>query len=413
MSFQALSAGDQDFEQTRLFWQQWVSRCNYRGRWSEMIYRSAITLKLLTFHPTGAMVASPTMGLPESPGGNRNWDYRYTWIRDASFTLYGLMRIGYMDEAIHFMNWIDNLCGAIDISSERPLHVMYGIRGEVAPQETELRHLKGYKGARPVRAGNDANTQFQLDIYGEFMDTVYLYNKHAMPVSHKLWEDCRKLMDWLSKHWDKPDAGIWESRGQKRRFVYSRLMCWVALDRASRMSLKHSLPGSRFHWMTMRDQIYDEIMDKGWNSARGAFRQDYDSNDLDASCLLMPMMKFISPKDPRMLSTIDAILKDLTMDNLVYRYDPRKPLDNLSGEEGTFSMCTFWLVESLARAGRLQTARFIFEKMLGYANHLGLYAEEIGPHGEALGNFPQAFTHLGLISAAHFLSRTINAHDTK
>jgi GH15 family glucan-1,4-alpha-glucosidase len=278
-------------------------------------------------------------------------------------------------------------------------------------QEIELDHLKGYMGARPVRVGNNASTQFQLDIYGEFMDTVYLYNKYAMPVSYDLWEDCRRLMDWLSEHWDQPDAGIWESRGPKRRFVYSRLMCWVALDRASRMSLKHSLPGNRIKWMAERDRIYDEIMTKGWNPNRKAFRQDFDSNNLDASALLMPMMKFISPTDPRMLSTVDAILRDLTMDSLVYRYDPQKPLDNLSGEEGTFSMCTFWLVESLARAGRLVEARLIFEKMLGYANHVGLYAEEIGPHGEALGNFPQAFTHLSLISTAHFLDRAIrNPH---
>ena len=389
------------------YWQRWMQRCSYRGRWNEMVYRSALILKLLTFEPTGAIVAAPTMGLPEHIGGERNWDYRYTWIRDASFTLYGLMRIGYTDEAIGFMRWLERRCAELDMSEPSPLHLMYGIHGQRDLRESTLDHLKGYRGSRPVRLGNGAYDQIQLDIYGELMDAVYLYNKYATPVSYDLWQNVRRLMDWVADHWDQPDEGIWETRGGRQNFVFSRLMCWVALDRASRMCLKHSLPGDRTKWMSERDHIYDQIMTKGWNEKRSAFRLHYDTEALDAANLCMPLVKFISPTDPRMLSTIDATLATLTTDSLVYRYDPELAQDGLSGLEGTFSMCTFWLVESLTRAGRISEARLIFERMLGYANHLGLYSEEIGNHGESLGNFPQAFTHMGLISAAYNLDRAI------
>ena len=398
------------FEETLNYWQKWLARCSYRGRWSEMVFRSALTLKLLTFKPTGAIVAAPTMGLPEAVGGDRNWDYRYTWIRDASFTLYALMRIGYTEEAEQFMGWVEARCAEIDIGSATPLHLMYGISGEHQLTETHLDHLEGYRGSRPVRLGNAAFGQLQLDIYGELMDSVYLYNKYGSAVSYDFWRNVRNLIDWVADNWQQPDEGIWETRGGKQDFVYSRLMCWVALDRASRLSSKYSMPGDRIKWMSERDKIYDEIMCNGWNEKRRAFRHHYGSETLDAANLLMPLVKFISPTDPRMISTIDATLEVLTTDSLVYRYDPAVSPDGLSGKEGTFCMCTFWLVECLTRAGRLNEARLIFEKMLGYANHVGLYAEEIGNHGEALGNFPQAFTHMALISAGYNLDRALTGN---
>ncbi|MGH7804253.1 MAG: glycoside hydrolase family 15 protein, partial [Candidatus Binatia bacterium] len=405
--FAALGDAEGSLQETVDFWQRWLGRCTYRGRWSEMVYRSALILKLLTFAPTGAIVASPTAGLPELIGGVRNWDYRYTWIRDASFTLYALMRLGYTDEAWHFMRWLEARCQELDFEAESPLQLMYGIHGQHELPETTLDHLSGHRGSRPVRIGNAAHGQLQLDIYGELLDAIYLYNKYVTPVSYDLWRHSRSLVDWVADHWSQPDEGIWETRGGRKHFVYSRLMCWVALDRASRMATKHSLPGDRARWMSERDRIYDEIMTRGWNEQRQAFRQHYDSDALDAANLCMPLVKFIAPTDPRMLSTIDATLETLTRDSLVHRYDPELSPDGLRGGEGTFSMCTFWLVECLTRAGRLREARLVFERMLGYANHLGLYGEEIGSRGEALGNFPQAFTHMGLISAAYNLNRAL------
>jgi len=405
--FAALGDADGSLQETVDFWQRWLGRCTYRGRWSEIVYRSALILKLLTFAPTGAIVASPTAGLPELIGGARNWDYRYTWIRDASFTLYALMRIGYTDEAWHFMRWLEARCQELDFEAESPLQLMYGIHGQHALPEITLDHLSGYRGSRPVRIGNAAYDQLQLDIYGELLDAIYLYNKYVTPVSYDLWRHSRALVDWVADHWNQSDEGIWETRGGRKHFVYSRLMCWVALDRASRMATKHSLPGDRARWMGERDRIYDEIMTRGWNEQRRAFRQHYDSDALDAANLCMPLVKFIAPTDPRMLATIDATLETLTRDSLVHRYDPELSPDGLRGGEGTFSMCTFWLVECLTRAGRLREARLVFERMLGYANHLGLYGEEIGNRGEALGNFPQAFTHMGLISAAYNLNRAL------
>lgn len=397
------------FEQTTQFWHNWLTRCTYRGRWSDMIRRSAITLKLLTFGPTGAIVAAPTFGLPESVGGTRNWDYRYTWIRDASFTLYAFMRIGFTEEAVAFMQWLAARCGEAEMSSTSPLNIMYGIHGDHILLEQELNHLKGYRDSRPVRIGNAAHSQLQLDIYGELMDSVYLYQKYVAPLSYELWNKMRRLADWVAKHWEQPDEGIWEMRSGRKAFVFSRLMSWVALDRACRIALRGSLPGDTRKWAEQRDKIYDQIMTKGWNPERQAFRQHFDSEVLDAANLLMPMVKFISAKDPRMDSTINETLKYLTTDSLTYRYDPKLTLDGLPGEEGTFCMCTFWLVEALTRAGRLHEAQLIFQKMLGYANHLGLYGEEIGQLGETLGNFPQAFTHLSLISAAYNLDHALNS----
>jgi len=401
---------DELFKQTVEYWRRWLSKCTYTGRWREVVERSALALKLLTFEPTGAMVAAPTMGLPEGVGGERNWDYRYTWIRDAAFTLYGLLRIGFTEEAAAFMGWIEARCK--DSASDGSLQLMYGLDGRHDLAEETLDHLDGYRGSRPVRLGNGAYDQLQLDIYGELMDAVYLYNKHGDPISYDLWTRLRTLINWVCDNWQREDEGIWEIRGGRRHFVYSKLMCWVAVDRGLRLASKRSFPADRERWLRVRDEIYEEIMDRGWSPERNAFVQSYDDDTLDASNLIMPLVFFLAPNDPRMLGTLDATNRPprdggLVANSLVYRYDLEKSADGLAGEEGTFSLCTFWLVEALTRAGRVDEARLMFEQMLGYANHLGLYAEEIGHSGEALGNFPQAFTHLTLISAAFNLDRAL------
>ena len=398
------------FRETIEYWRHWLSKCEYTGRWREMVRRSALVLKLLTFEPTGAIVAAPTCSLPESLGGERNWDYRYTWLRDAAFTLYGLLRIGFTEEAARFMSWIDDRCEGS--GEDGSLQLMYGIDGSGELTEETLDHLDGYRGSKPVRIGNGAYDQLQLDIYGELMDAVYLYNKYGDPISYNLWTRLRVLVNWVCDNWQRKDEGIWEIRGGQRHFVYSKLMCWVAVDRGLRLAAKRSFPADRERWLTVRDEIYEEIMERGWNAEQGAFVQAYGEDTLDASNLIMPLVFFLSPNDPRMLGTLDAINRSpreggLVTGGLVYRYDVDESADGLAGEEGTFSLCTFWLVEALTRAGRVDEARLIFEQMLGYSNHLGLYAEEIGPGGEALGNFPQAFTHLTLISAAFNLDRAL------
>ena len=407
----AFSRSEEEFfMQTVDYWRHWLSKCSYTGRWREMVYRSALVLKLLTYEPTGAIVAAPTTSLPEGIGGERNWDYRYTWIRDAAFTLYGLLRIGFTEEAEAFMGWLEDRC--YEPRPDGSLQLMYGIDGRSDLTEETLEHLEGYRGSRPVRIGNDAYNQLQLDIYGELMDAVYLYNKYGDPIWYELWTHLRRLIDWVCDNWRREDEGVWEVRDGRRHFVYSKLMCWVAVDRGFRLADKRSFPADRERWLKVRDEIYEEIIEKGWSSERKAFVQSFGDNTLDASNLIMPLVFFVAPKGPRMLSTLDAINRPpkdggLDSNGLVFRYDVEKSADGLMGEEGTFSLCTFWLVEALTRAGRLEQARLLFEQILGYANHLGLYAEEIGPRGEALGNFPQAFTHLTLISAAFNLDRAL------
>ena len=402
--------GEQAFDATVAFWRGWLARSQYQGRWREMVDRSALVLKLLTFIPTGAIVAAPTASLPEELGGMRNWDYRFTWVRDASFTLYALLRLGFTREAESFMDWIRQRC---EESEDGSLQIMYGLHGEHDLQEVELTHLEGYRGSRPVRIGNAAHRQLQLDIYGELMDAVYLFDKYGSPVSYDFWIHLERLLGYVCDHWQEKDEGIWEVRTHRQHFVYSKLMCWVALNRGIRLARKRGLPGNVPRWLTVQDEVFREIMRKGWNAEKQCFVKHYGSTALDAANLIMPLVRFVSPTDPRILSTLDRTADHLVSDSLVQRYqiDGTGAEDGLSGAEGTFSMCTFWFVEALTRAGRLADARFIFEKMLGYANHLGLYAEQISLTGEALGNFPQGLTHLGLISAAFNLNRALGHHD--
>ncbi len=389
------------------FWQRWVARCTYRGRWREMVQRSALTLKLLTYAPTGAIVAAPTTSLPEVVGGVRNWDYRYTWIRDASFTVYALLRIGFVEEAARFIDWLTTSCQIMEDGA--PLQAMYGIDGRAELTESVLEHLEGYRGSGPVRIGNGAYCQLQLDIYGELLDSVYLYDKYGEPISYEVWQRLVRILDWLTDNWHRADEGLWEVRGGRQCFVFSKMMCWVAFDRALRMATKRGLPAPHAAWRETQSKIYQEVMARGWNPELGTFVQYYGSDAVDAANLLMPLVKFISPTDPRMLATLEHTRRTLVSDSLVYRYAPCGAApDGLPGTEGTFTICSFWWVEALTRAGRLREARLTFEKMLTYANHLGLYAEEIGSSGEALGNFPQAFTHLALISAAYKLDQALD-----
>jgi GH15 family glucan-1,4-alpha-glucosidase len=407
------------FRETVDYWRRWLSKCTYTGRWREMVQRSALVLKLLTFEPTGAIVAAPTCSLPESPGGVRNWDYRYVWLRDAAFTVYAFLRVGFKEEAGAFMRWLEARCA--ELPNDAPLSLMYSIDGSRVPPEEELSHLSGYGGARPVRVGNAAADQLQLDIYGELMDSVYLYNKHGAPISYDFWRHLRRLVDWVCEHWNERDEGIWEVRGGRRHFVYSKLMCWVAVDRALRLADKRSFPADRARWLAVRDAIFEEIMQKGWSTERQAFIQAYNREALDAANLLMPLVFFLSPVDPRMLSTLEAVNRPpekggLVSDGLVFRYDADVTLDGIAGSEGTFNLCSFWLVEAMTRASvaeprYLEESRLTFERMLGYANHVGLYAEQTGMSGEALGNFPQALTHLSLISAAYNLDRTLGRRE--
>ncbi len=397
----------QSFKDTLNYWHSWVARSTYHGRWREVVNRSALTLKLLTSQAHGSIVASPTFGLPESLGGERNWDYRYTWVRDASFTLYGLIRLGYTEEAGAFMKWVEARCE--HLSQDGSLQIMYGLDGRTDLTEHTLDHLHGYRGSHPVRIGNGAYDQMQLDIYGELMDSVYLYDKYGEAISHDMWMNLVRLVDWVCENWRRKDEGIWEVRGGQQEFLFSRLMCWVAIDRALRLAHNRSKPAPLDRWHKTRETIYRDIHEHFWNPEMQAFVQYKGATTVDASSLLMPLVRFIGPTDRRWMSTMRVIERDLVDDSLVYRYrNEHAASDGLTGTEGTFNMCSFWYVECLSRAGDLHKARFFFEKMLGYANHLGLYAEELGASGEHLGNFPQAFTHLALISAAFDIDRRLS-----
>jgi GH15 family glucan-1,4-alpha-glucosidase len=398
------------FKETIDYWRCWVRRSTYRGRWREIVNRSALALKLLTSSEHGSIAAALTFGLPEEIGGIRNWDFRYTWLRDAAFTVYAFLRLGHVEEANAFQRWLGER--AIRCGPDGTLHRMYTMDGREVLTEVELPHLRGYRGSVPVCIGNATPEQLQLDMYGALMDALYLSDKYSAQVSLQIWQHATRSMKWLAHNWHRPDEGMWEVRGGRLEFLYSRLMCWVAFDRAIRLARKRGLPAPLVDWLEIRDAIYQEIQTEFWDPQQGAFVQSKGSTALDASCLLMPLMRFVSPTDPRWLSTLKAIGDRLLDDNLVYRYSRDAGIDGLRGGKGAFNMCTFWYVECLARAGDVKQARFLFEKMLGYANHVGLFSEELGLAGEYLGNFPQAFSHFSLISAAHYLDRALSGQDS-
>jgi GH15 family glucan-1,4-alpha-glucosidase len=387
--------------QTAEYWRNWLRRSTYTGRWREMVTRSAMTLKLMTYAPSGALVAAPTTGLPEQAGGERNWDYRYTWIRDASFSVYALLGLGYIEEAAAFGIWVrDRMVEQEANRGAHPLKIMYRVDGSSDLTEETLDHWEGWRGSKPVRIGNGAADQLQLDIYGEALDAMHHADAQGLQFAHQGWTAVVKVIDWLCEHWDQPEEGIWETRGGQKDFTYGRFQCWVALDRAIRLAERRGRPADIVRWRSERDRIYRQVMERGWNEKEKAFTQHYGTEVLDSSLLLMPLMGFVSPFDPLWLDTLEAMDKKLVSDSLVYRYDPNASPDGLRGSEGTFSLCTFWYVDALARSGRMEEAALVFQKMHTYANHLGLYSEEIGLTGEQLGNFPQAFSHLSLINAA-------------
>jgi GH15 family glucan-1,4-alpha-glucosidase len=395
---------DTDLINTLSYWRRWVSRCSYHGPYADLVQRSALTLKMMTYAPTGALIAAPTTSLPEELGGLRNWDYRFTWLRDATFTLYALNILGFFDETRAFIDWLQHL----PLASGEDLQIMYSVRGERNLAEQELAHLNGYRNSSPVRIGNGAATQKQLDIFGEVLDCFHFYRRlggfaHSgeLPAgpSAQLWELMYQLVEYVCKHWQEPDSGIWEVRGGPRHFVYSKVMCWVALDRGIQAAEDLDRSADLPRWRHIRDQIRLDILTHGYNHQIGAFIQSYGSTSLDASSLLLPLVGFLPPDDPRIRSTVERIMDQLTdSSGFVYRYHSN---DGLAGREGTFTICTFWLIDNLAMQGRVAEAKALFERVLSYAGHLGLFSEEIDTTtSTALGNYPQAFTHLALINSA-------------
>lgn len=389
--------------ETRLFWEEWVFRCWLPGRCRAAVARSLITLKALTYSPTGGIVAAPTTSLPEHLGGARNWDYRYCWLRDAAMTLDALTESGYITEAGAWRDWL------LRAIAGRPedLQIMYGVAGERRLPEQTLGWLPGYEGSRPVRIGNDAAGQLQLDVYGEVLNCFYRAHKLGMPHYDYAWSIVCRLMDFIERSWDQPDEGLWEIRGPRQHFVHSKVMAWVAADRAVRMVEKLGYTGPVERWRAMRDRIHAEVCDKGFDPERGTFTQSYGSRGLDAALLLIPIVGFLPPDDPRVIGTIDAIKRELTTDGFVLRYPTSEcnDIDGLPGAEGVFLACSFWLAEALALIGRKHEAMELFERLLALTNDVGLLAEEYDPvQARQLGNFPQAFTHINLIHTAQALS---------
>lgn len=411
------SDGERDYErevieaaymQTVEFWREWLAICSYEGRWREIVHRSALVLKLLTHSETGGVIAAGTTSLPEAYGGERNWDYRYVWIRDAAFTLYAFLELGFTTEAAAFTRWLQDRLSSCDSSSDRPpLTPLYDLDGNADLEEKTLDHWDGYADSRPVRIGNGAAGQLQMDIYGEIIDSLYLADKYGSGLSLDSWADVRRIVNWVAEYWEKEDQGMWEVRSDSDNFTSSLLMCWVALERGVRMATRRGRPADLGKWRDARDKIHERIVIDAWSEKLQSFTQTLNGESLDASLLLMPLVKFISPTDPKWLSTLDAIGDHLAHDALVDRYDQDVSPDGLEGEEGSFSICSFWYVEAMARAGRVDQARLLFEKMLTYSGPLGLYSEVISPSGQQLGNYPQAFTHLALISAAVHLDEVL------
>jgi GH15 family glucan-1,4-alpha-glucosidase len=392
------------YNQTYDFWKKWTSQCTFTGRWEETVRRSAITLKLLTSRIYGSVMAAATFALPETLGGLRNWDYRYSWVRDASFAMYVLLRLGFIEDAENYMKWVEANCVADD------MQLMYTMDGNHPSTEKELTQFAGYKDSKPVLIGNNAFGQKQMDIYGELIDTIYLFNKYDGQITFTFWQMITKQIDFVCEHWQDPDHGLWEIRGEKRAFLHSRLMCWVALDRGIKIAESRSFPFPRERWFDVRDQIYLNIYNDFWNPEKEAYVQYLGGETMDASVLLMPLVRFITPTDPRWLKTLEAVERELKLDVLIYRYrNSEMNIDGLGGEEeGTFTMCSFWYAECLAKAGELDKANEVYAKILGYANPLMLYSEQLSKSGQQLGNFPQAFTHLSLISAALALNKYNN-----
>jgi GH15 family glucan-1,4-alpha-glucosidase len=382
-------------------WHGWSSRCAYQGRWRRQVQRSLITLKALTYHPSGGMVAAPTTSLPERIGSVRNWDYRYCWLRDATFTLNALLLTGYTEEAIAWREW---LLRAI-AGSPDDLQILYGVTGARRLDETVLPWLPGYESSAPVRVGNAAAKQFQLDVYGEVMDSLHLARLADMHPHPAAWQLQVALLGFLESHWDKPDEGLWEMRGPPRHFTHSKVMVWVAFDRAIKDAQAAGLEGPIDRWRRLRDEIHAQICEQGFNAAANTFVQSYDSSHLDASLLLIPQVGFLPPDDPRVLGTISAIESNLLINGLVLRYSTLTQVDALPPGEGTFLPCSFWLVDSYVLTGRRAQAEALFEHLLALGNDVGLFAEEYEPVAKRmLGNFPQALTHMALINSARLLS---------
>jgi alpha,alpha-trehalase len=397
---------DWELAHTLHCWRTWLEGSNYRGPYAEWVQRSALVLKMMTYAPTGAIVAAPTTSLPENLGGIRNWDYRFTWLRDATFTLYALSMLGFTEEAHAFTHWLRRL----SYSNGEDLQIMYGIRGERELPERELANLGGYWDSRPVRIGNGAVSQKQLDVFGEVLDCIHLYRRqgsferYGEKLEGTLWAMMRLMVEHVCSHWQEPDSGIWEVRDGLHHFVYSKVMCWVALDRGIRAAEQLHLEADLPRWRQVRDQIRTDVLTYGYNTQIGAFTQSYGSTALDASSLLLPLVGFIPPTDPRMRSTVDRINEQLTdRHGFVYRY---RGADGLIGDEATFTLCTFWLVDNIAMQGRVDEARSLFERLLSYSGQLGLFSEEVDATSKiALGNYPQAFTHIALINSAHNLRK--------
>jgi GH15 family glucan-1,4-alpha-glucosidase len=388
-------------ECTARWWLDWSGRCTYEGPWAEAVRRSLVTLKALTYGPTGGIVAAPTTSLPEEVGGGRNWDYRYCWIRDATLTLYSLLSSGYTDEATAWRRWL------LRSAAGRPeeMQIMYGLAGERRLPELELPWLAGYEGSRPVRVGNAAQCQFQLDVYGELMDALHVARKYHVEPDSDAWRVQRVLARFIAERWGDPDSGIWEVRGPERHFTHSKLMAWVGIDRAISGVEQHGLEGPVEEWRALRARIHDDICRRGFHTGRNSFVQSYGGEQLDASLLLIPTVGFLPPDDPRVVGTVEAIRRELAVDGFVLRYRTEEGVDGLAGGEGAFLPCTFWLADALALMGRRDEAAEIFERLLSIRNDVGLLAEEYDPRAQRqLGNFPQAFSHVGLINTAQNLT---------